>query len=331
LLAVGAALVAMRTLGSGAKAAAQDISYFRIGGGAVGSRLYQLAGTVAAAITNPPGADNCDKNGPCGVPGVVGLAQTTSGSVENLQTLKDAGIESAIVQADLAAAALAGSDAFKADGPFGELRALGRLGSTAAQIVVPASSKIQSPADLKGKVIALGPKGGDSAAAAADMLEAFGVTAKKAKFTYGEFGAAHADLTDGNVHAVVLVDGFPNADLAGLAQQTAIRLLPIDGSGADKLRKERPYLGARSIPANTYKGQLNDVPTLDLPLLWVSSAKLDNHLAYALVKALASAGGQNANATIDFTHGALTAPLRLHPGAQTYFEERSAAGSGSTN
>ncbi len=332
LLAGGAALIAIRGLGFGfAKAAAQDVSYFRIGGGAVGSRLYQLAGTVAAAITNPPGADNCDKNGPCGVPGVVGLAQTTSGSIENLMALKDQNVESAIVQADLAAAALSGTEAFKAGGPFAELRALARLGSTSVQIAVPAASTIQSPADLKGKVVALGPKTGDSAATAVPLLAAYGITAKRAQFVYGDFQAAHADLSAGKIHAVVLVDGFPNADLAGLAQTTDIRLLPVDGQEAEKLRKDRPCLGARNIPANTYKGQSSPIDTVDVPLVWVAAAKLDNHLAYALVKAVGSTA-DTANSMLDFTQVALTSPLRVHPGAQTYFEERNAAaGSGSTN
>jgi uncharacterized protein len=313
-------------------AAAQDVSYFRIGGGAVGSRLYQLAGTVAAAITNPPGAADCDKTGPCGVPGLVGLAQTTSGSVENLLTLKDQSIESAIVQADLAAAAISGVDAFKAGGPFAELRALARLGSTALQIAVPATSAALSPADLKGKTVALGPKTGDSAATAIPMLAAFGVTPKRAQFVTGDFPAAFADLSAGKIHALVLVDGFPNPDLMSLAQSSDIRLLPVDGPEAEKLRKERAYLGAGSIPPGTYKSQALAVPTIDVPLLWVAAAKLDNHLAYALVKALGSTAAQGQNGMLDFAQAALTAPLRLHPGAQTYFEERNAAGSsGSTN
>jgi TRAP transporter TAXI family solute receptor len=325
LLAAGAALAALRTVGYGAKAAAQDVSYFRIGGGAVGSRLYQLAGTVAAAITNPPGADNCDKNGPCGVPGLVGLAQTTAGSVENLLTLKDGSIESAIVQADLAAAARQGIDAFKTGGQFNELRGLARLGSLAVQIAVPAASAIQSPADLKGKIVALGPKGGDAAATAMPLLAAFGVTPKHAQFTYGDLQATYTDLSADKIHAVVLIDTFPNADLDDLAKKTGVRLLPIDGSDAEKLRKVRPYFGMGNIPDGTYTGQDKAVPTLEVPLLWVSAASLDNHLAYALVKALGSTE-QSKNGVVDFTEAALTAPLRLHPGAQTYFEERNASG-----
>jgi hypothetical protein len=195
---------------------------------------------------------------------------------------------------------------------------------------VPAASAIQSPGDLKGKTVALGPKSGDAAATAMPLLAAFGVTPKRAQFSYGELPAAYTDLAAGKVHAVVLVDNFPNADLDDLAKSTGIRLLPIDGPDVEKFRKDRPYFGMGNIPDGTYTGQDKAIPTLEIPLLWVSAAKLDNHLAYALVKSLGSTE-QSKNGMIDFTEAALTAPLRLHPGAQTYFEERNAAGSGSTN
>src|SRR5688500_2679346 len=99
----GVAFGGLRLLSSNysglSNAVAQDLSYFRIGGGGVGSRLYQLAGAIAGAITNPPGAGKCDDHSPCGVPGLIGLAQTTAGSVENLQSLHDGAIESAVAQA----------------------------------------------------------------------------------------------------------------------------------------------------------------------------------------------------------------------------------------
>src|SRR5262245_34260791 len=122
LLGLGAAAIGASAFGglrlfsgySGVSdAAAQDISYFRIGGGGVASRLYQLAGSIAGAITNPPGAAKCADSAPCGVPGLIGLAQTTSGSVENLQSLHDGSIESAVAQADVAAEAMAGAAPFE--------------------------------------------------------------------------------------------------------------------------------------------------------------------------------------------------------------------------
>jgi hypothetical protein len=58
--AMAAGVVAFATYllpGSGLdKALAQDIAYFRIGAGAPGSTLYDLAGQIASAISNRPAA-----------------------------------------------------------------------------------------------------------------------------------------------------------------------------------------------------------------------------------------------------------------------------------
>src|SRR5262249_11584224 len=150
----------------------QDISYFRIGGGGVGSRLYQLAGSIAGAITNPPGAAKCDDKSPCGVPGLVGLAQTTSGSVENLQNLHDGAIQSAVTQADFASEAMSGEAPFKDKPAQVELRALARIGAAQIQVMVAGTSKVTSIADLKGKTIGFGPKLRDSALTGAMVLAA---------------------------------------------------------------------------------------------------------------------------------------------------------------
>jgi uncharacterized protein len=113
--AAGAVAVAVYLLpGSGIdKAFAQEIAYFRIGAGAPGSTLYDLAGQIAGAISNPPGSRQCDNDGPCGVEGLIGLAQTTDDPVDGMQSVEGGLMESAIVSADVADAAMQGTGAFK--------------------------------------------------------------------------------------------------------------------------------------------------------------------------------------------------------------------------
>ncbi len=110
-LAAGAVTVATYLLpGTGLdRALAQDIAYFRIGAGAPGSTLYDLAGQIASAISNPPGSRQCDNDGPCGVEGVIGLAQTATDPVSALQSVDDGLVESVIVSADIADAAVQGT------------------------------------------------------------------------------------------------------------------------------------------------------------------------------------------------------------------------------
>jgi len=340
LLGLGAAAAgatgfgALRLFSSGLSgvhdAAAQDINYFRIGGGGVGSRLYQLAGSIAGAITNPPGAAKCDDKSPCGVQDLVGLAQTTSGSVENLQSLHDGAIESAVAQADVAAEAMAGDELFKG-GAEAELRALARIGAAQVQVLVAGTSKAKSISDLKGKTIGFGPKLRDSAVTGAMILAAYGVTAKRAKFNYDEMQPTIAALVDGEIDALIVADGVPNADVAALRYSADVRLLPVDGAPAEKLIAGKTFLKAVTLPGETYKG-LPPVATIEVPILWTVSDALDPNLAYDLAKALASQTlAANGKSPIDFNLADATGPLALHAGAKRFYDEHRAGNAASTN
>jgi len=341
LLGLGATAIgatgfgALRLLSSGysgvSNAAAQDISYFRIGGGGVGSRLYQLAGSIAGAITNPPGAGKCDDKSPCGVPGLVGLAQTTSGSVENLQSLHDGAIESAVAQADVAAEAMAGDEPFKGGAAEAELRALARIGAAQIQVLVAGSSKAKSIADLKGKTIGFGPKLRDSAVTGQMVLAAYGITTKRAKFVHDEIQATIAALVDGEIDAMIVSDGAPNPDIAALRYSADARLLPIDGEPAQKLLANHGFLKTVTLAGDTYKG-LPPVTTIEVPIVWTVSDALDPKLAYDLAKALASQTlTANGKTPIDFALADSTGPLALHPGAKQFYDEHRAGNAASTN
>jgi TRAP transporter TAXI family solute receptor len=339
LLGLGAAVVGatgfggLRLLSSGlsgvSHAAAQDINYFRIGGGGVGSRLYQLAGSIAGAITNPPGAAKCDDKAPCGVPGLVGLAQTTAGSVENLQSLHDGAIESAVAQADVAAEAMSGDEPFKGTAEA-ELRALARIGAAEVQVLVAGSSKAKSISDLKGKTIGFGPKLRDSAVTGAMVLAAYGITPKRAKFTYDEMQPTIAALVDGEIDAMIVADGAPNPDVAALRYSADARLLPVDGEPMEKLLAKRSYLKVVTLPADTYKG-LAPITTIEVPILWAVSDALDPSLAYGLAKALASQVlASNGKSPIDFALADATGPLPLHAGAKRFYDEHHAGNAASS-
>ena len=68
-------------------AVAPEMRFFRIGTGGLGGVYYPVGGVLALAISNPPGSRPCDKGGSCGVPGVVAVAQSSHGSVANVQAI----------------------------------------------------------------------------------------------------------------------------------------------------------------------------------------------------------------------------------------------------
>src|SRR6266849_393686 len=142
-----------------AAALAQEPRFFRIGTAATGGSFFEIGGLVASAISSPASGPACGRVGSCGVRGLVGVAQATPGSIENLRLINSAQLESGFAQADLAGWAYTGAKVFAEAGPLRRLRAIASLFPEAAHLVVRAESPIQSLADLKGKRVSLGELG----------------------------------------------------------------------------------------------------------------------------------------------------------------------------
>ena len=69
------------------RAAAQEVTFFRIGTGSTSGIYFPIGGLIASAISNPPGSRACDRGGSCGVPGLIAVAQATHGSVDNVKAM----------------------------------------------------------------------------------------------------------------------------------------------------------------------------------------------------------------------------------------------------
>src|SRR5262245_25770950 len=118
-------------LGAGACAppvgAQDETRFFRIGTGPTTGNYFTIGGIIANAISNPPGARPCDKGGSCGVPGLIAIAQTTQGSVQNIELITDKTLDSGLCQSDVAYWAYSGSGMYGGGPPFDGLRAIANL------------------------------------------------------------------------------------------------------------------------------------------------------------------------------------------------------------
>jgi TRAP transporter TAXI family solute receptor len=294
------------------KALAQDIAYFRISAGAPGSTLYDLAGQIASAISNPPGSRQCDNDGPCGVEGVIGLAQTAADPVGALESVDSGLVESAIVASDIADAAVQGTGPFKKSGPMTELRAIGNVGQLVLHVLVAKEARFADLSALNGKRIAIGVKDSDNAVTARSLLRAAGINEKKTKLLTGDPGAAALELLDDKVDALALVAQLPNADVAALMRTGNYKLLgakPSDDNKSD-------YVTADWIKHKQYSGA-DATPTLSVPAVWVVRSSLSNELADGLAKALLRAAKSDDKVHLDIDR--LTVPL--HAGAQAALAE----------
>ena len=304
--ALAAGVVALAT-GLPGTGLAQDIAYFRISAGAPGSTLYDLAGEIASAISNPPGSRQCDNDGPCGVEGVIGLAQTAADPVSALQSVDGGLVESAIVSADVGDAAVQGTGPFKKSGPMTELRSIGNVGQLVLHVLVAKEARFQDVSALNGKRIAIGVADSDNAVAARSLLRAAGISEKKTKLVTGDPATAALDLLGDKLDALALVAQLPNADVAALMRTGNYKLLAAKPSDDNK----SSYIAADWIKHKQYSGT-NVVPTLSMPAVLVVRSTLSDELADGLAKALLRAAGSDGKLHLSIDR--LTVPL--HAGAK---------------
>jgi hypothetical protein len=294
---------------------AQDVAYFRIGAGAPGSTLYDLAGQIAGAISNPPGSRQCENDGPCGVEGLIGLAQTTADPVDGLLAVEGGLMESAIVSADIADAAAQGAGPFKKSGPMTDLRAIANVGQLVLHVIVAKEARFQDVTGLKGKRIAIGVEDSDNAVTAKFLLRAAGIADKKTKLMTGDPEAAARDLLNDEVDALVLAVQLPNSDVAALMRTGNYKLLAAQISDDNK----SGYVVADWIKHKQYAGT-ETTPTLSVPAVWVVRSSLSTELADGLAKALwHAATGEQAGGKIHVDVDHISVPL--HPGAEAAFAE----------
>lgn len=305
----------------------EGLRYFRIGTGSSGASYFPIGAVIANAISNPPGSRDCDRGGSCGVPGLIAVAQTTAGSIENIQAVRSGLLESGLSQADIAYWAYTGADIFKKDGPAENLRAIANLYQESLHVVVRADSDIETVSQLKGRTVSLGEDGSGTTVTARLVLDAYGLSGKRVKPVYMNLARSAEALRAKEIDAFVFVGGSPVPLIADLADSVAIRLLPLDGEAAHALRQQHPFLTVDVIPADTYRGVPGTV-TLGVGALWVVSAELDPELVYGITRALWHKSTRKLldeasplARKIRLETALSGVPIPLHPGAERYYAE----------
>jgi TRAP transporter TAXI family solute receptor len=310
-----------------ALAGAQESRFFRIGTGSTGGVYFPIGAIIASAISNPPGSRACERGGSCGVPGLIAVAQSTNGSVENVQAIGEGRLESGFSQSDIAFWAYYGRGAFAESGPIRNLRAIGNLYPEMVHLVVRRDSGILTVTDLRGKRVSVDRKGSGTLVDAMLILEAHGLGEKDVQIENLEPGPASDRLREGTLDAFFLVAGVPAAAVNDLAQSTPIALVPITGAPAEKLRQTYPFFGAGFIPAGAYAG-VYSTPTLNVGAQWLVAAEVPDDIVYGVTRALwhdstqaLLAAGHPEGEHIRLETALDSIGIPLHPGAIRYYRE----------
>ncbi|KJS86711.1 MAG: C4-dicarboxylate ABC transporter substrate-binding protein [Peptococcaceae bacterium BICA1-8] len=260
------------------------------------------------------------------IKGMNATAQSTGASVANINLLKDKKVEVILTQNDIAFYSATGTEMFK-DDKFDNLKGLITLYPEVLHIIAKADSGIVNFKDLKGKRVAVGAPGSGNEANARQLIEAAGMTYADIDEQYLSYAEAADNFKDGNIDAVMLTTGVPNAAVMDMAATHKIVIVKFEDEVVKKVMTDYPFYTAITIPANSYNGVTQDVQTMAVKAMLAVSGDMKDAVAYDLVKYIYEntdkllAVSQNGKyITID--SGLDGMPIELHAGAKKFFDEK---------
>lgn len=230
----------------------------------------------------------------------------TAGSAASLRLLSSGYLQMAVVQADMA------QDAYNQTGAFAESEV---------------ENNFSTVEELQGKTVSIGEEESGTEQNAKQILAAYGLDEKLVKEVNLNYTDAAKQLQSGEIDALFCTSGVKTAMIEELANSCGIALLPVDGSAAARLLAAYPAYSQGVIPAGSYNGQDQDVPTIGVKAVLLASDELSENTVKALTKTLYDG--------VDTLQAELGLPLELgpadkigvpvHAGAAAYYQENGMA------
>ncbi|MCK5296846.1 MAG: TAXI family TRAP transporter solute-binding subunit [Alphaproteobacteria bacterium] len=302
----------------------KTIRFFHIGTGSTCETSFQVGGLIASTISKPPGSRDCDKGGNCGVSDMISVAQSTRGAAMNAANIGDGKMKAALIHADIAYMANYGKGLFKDSSAVGKLRAVAMLHTESIHLVTKKESNIKSIKDLKEKRVSFGARGSGTLESSRVVLEAFELAMDSIEASHMETGQAIDALISGEIDAFFMIAAAPSVPLVRLAENFAIKFIPISGSEVKKINS--PFLSKTVIGKNVYKG-FDEIPTLKVGVLFVLSSDVPEQLSYNITRAIWHKNNQKvfknylAGNFICIKEAVKGLGIPLHAGAKKYYKE----------
>lgn len=212
-------------------------------------------------------------------------AQASAGGIANLNMLADGEAQLGVAVTSIMYESFNGIGSF-AGRANPNLRVMIGLYSNPNQVVVTGNSGIESLTDLAGKRFASGAPGSTTEVETSIHLKTSGINYPEAlRVQYIGFTEAIDLMRNKQLDGAWIMAGIPNAAVTEMLSTAGGKLLNIDASLIEKLKKDFPWYGAYTIPAGTYPGQNSDVLTSAIKLTICTDARVDADVIYDLTKA----------------------------------------------
>jgi TRAP transporter TAXI family solute receptor len=242
--------------------------------------------------------------------------RNTKGSTENVPLLEEGKVHLALVAGEIASAALAK--------PGTSLRIVAAMYSSPGMFIVRADSPHRSISDLRGKPVVMGTQASGVTALGRTVLSALEVEVRPIFLEKAADGPPM--LMDGRADALWGAGvGWPA--FTALAKSGGRFITPSDAEVRTILAKN-PALQAVTLPAKSYPGQDQPLPSVGSWSYVLATDKLSEQTAYLVARAvhwaeapLAARLEQARETTMRNTLAAAPRPDLLHPGVRKYLGE----------
>ena len=298
----------------GAQAADQFIS---IGTGGVTGVYYPTGGAICRLVNKMRKET-----------GIRCSAESTGGSIYNINTIRAGELEFGVAQSDWQYHAYHGTSKFEDKGKFEDLRAVFSVHPEPVTIIARDDSGVMNITDLKGKRVNIGNVGSGTRGTWEVIEEAMGWQRSDLKLA-SELKSAETGqaVCDNKIDAYFWLVGHPSALTQESLATCPTHLVNATGPAIDKLVADNAYYRTATIPAGMYDNE-KDVTTFGVGATFVTSAKVPEKVVYTVVKAVFDNFDQFRKLHPAFANleeqemisDSLSAPV--HAGAAKYYKER---------
>lgn len=311
-MAAGVALLALQQ-----PAAQAQQKFISIGTGGVTGVYYPTGGAICRLVNK-----NRKEHG------IRCSAESTGGSIYNINTIRAGELEFGVAQSDWQFHAYNGTSKFADQGKFDKLRAVFSVHPEPVTVIASDSSGIATLTDAKGKRLNIGNPGSGTRGTWEVIEEALGWQRSDLKLA-AEMKSAETGqaVCDGKIDAYFWLVGHPSALTQESLATCDAHLVDVTGPAIDKLVADNPYYRAATIPAGMYNND-KDIQTFGVGATFVSSSDVPAEVVYIVVKAVFENFDQFKKLHPAFANlkpeemisDSLSAPL--HDGAAKYYKER---------
>ncbi|MBL8659170.1 MAG: TAXI family TRAP transporter solute-binding subunit [Rhodospirillales bacterium] len=259
------------------------------------------------------------------VPDARVTVQATKASVENLNLLQAGRGEVAFTLGDSLSFAAKGDEEMGFAKPLDKLRTMAAIYPNYIQIVASRESGIKTLADLKGKRVSVGAPKSGTEVNARTVFAAADLTYNDMSVQYLPFGESVELMKNRQLDATLQSAGLGVASIRDLASSVPITVVSVPAALVDKI--DDPAFIAATIPAGTYDGQTESIPTVAINNYLVTREGVPDDEVYALTKAMFDnlddlVAAHAAAKAISLEKAAQKPPVPLHPGAERFYREK---------